>query len=386
MSRARRVLFVSNGHGEAAISGRIAREMTTRAPNVALDHFPLVGLGEGIASLQAVGPRRTMPSGGLVAMGNVRAFAADVRAGFLTLFAAQVAFLRSASRAYDLALAVGDAYALAMTLLARLPTLFVGTAKSAYVAPYGPFERLVLRAALRAFVRDEPTAVRLRAEGVRRAEAPGNVIVDLLDSSAPAAAGRWIGILPGSRAAAYREAVRLGRVLRALSELRADGLGGLLSVAPGLDPVRFGELLAADGWTVGAADASERPFIARAGEATLVAWRGSLGALLRASILVLGQAGTANEAAAAFGLPVVALDDPAGRAGAWYRMRQKRLLGDALALIPPEPPAAARALTALLDDPVRLQRMREAGPHRLGPPGGAAAIAGAALTALGSGR
>ena len=88
--------------------------------------------------MREVGPRRAMPSGGLVAMGNVRAFARDLGAGFVGLFFAQLRFLRAARDAYGIAVAVGDSYALGLALCARLPTLFVGTAKSAYVAPYGP--------------------------------------------------------------------------------------------------------------------------------------------------------------------------------------------------------------------------------------------------------
>ncbi|HEY0797609.1 MAG TPA: lipid-A-disaccharide synthase-related protein [Candidatus Baltobacteraceae bacterium] len=360
------VLLVSNGHGESAIAGRLARELRAlRAIDV--DHLPLVFAG-GDASLASVGPTAKMPSGGLVAMGNVRAFSRDLRAGFLRLFLAQVRFLRNA-RGYDCVIAVGDVYALALALLAGRPTLFVGTAKSAYVAEYGPFERFVLRRAQRIFVRDETTAAHLRARGVR-AQAPGNVIVDLLDDDVDVAPQADIGILPGSREPAYEDGVALGRVVR------ASGARALFSIAPGLDEAAFARLLTGDGWAVTAGDA---PTPLRAHDpsgAELIAWRGSLGALLRAVRLVIGQAGTANEAAAACGVPVLALQT---RSGGWYRMRQQRLLGDAIALIPAQPQAAAAQVHALLGDPARLSRMSAAGRERMGPPGGAHAIAEAAL-------
>jgi hypothetical protein len=60
-------------------------------------------------------------------------------------------------------------------------------------------------------------------------------------------------------------------------------------------------------------------------------------------------------------------------------MRQRRLLGEALTLVPPSPPEAAERIAALLDDPAALARMRSAGPERMGRPGGARAIAAAAL-------
>ena len=382
----RRILFVANGHGETAIAARIGAEIerAAAAGPVGLDLFPVVGLGAGAAPLAVVGPRQTMPSGGLVAMGNVRAFSRDVAAGFAALFVRQLAFLASVP-AYDLVVAVGDAYALGLALTTRRPVAFVGTAKSVHVAPYGPVERGLLRRAVRIFVRDEATAERLRSEGVP-AEAPGNVIVDLIGAPGPApAAGAWIGLLPGSREDAYADGGRLARVARELGALR-PGLGSLFSIAPTLDAARFVRVLEEDGWTVTPPDAAEDPppiaFRARAGSAALFGWRGDLAALFGASVAVLGQAGTANEQAAASGLPVVALDrsEPGGAPGdGWYRMRQVGLLGDAVLLVPPEPAAAAAAIADLLDHPERMRAMSDAGRARMGPPGGAAAIASSLL-------
>jgi uncharacterized protein (TIGR03492 family) len=375
-----RALFISNGHGETAIAARIARDLAQAAhTTVGLDLFAAVGTGASAQPLALVGPRRTMPSGGLVAMGNVRAFARDLGAGFASLFGEQLAFLQSVHGRYDVAVAVGDAYALGLAFVTGLPAIFVGTAKSVYVAPYGPFERTLLKKAIRIFVRDEPTAARLRAQGVA-AEAPGNVIVDLAELQPGAPPGTWLGLLPGSREDAYAQGVRLARVVRTLGG-NPRLAGGLLSIAPTLSVARFANELAEDGWQIDAAVAEDaggaQPFRAHAGDATLVAWRGELGALLGGSAIVLGQAGTANEQAAARGIPVVALDD--GASGKWYRMRQRRLLGEALAFVPVDPVAAALAIDALLDDAARLHEMSEAGRARMGPPGGAAAIARAIL-------
>jgi tetraacyldisaccharide 4'-kinase len=262
-------------------------------------------------------------------------------------------------------------YALGLAFVTGLPTMYVGTAKSVYVAPYGPFERTLLRRALRIFVRDEPTAARLREQGVA-AQAPGNVIVDLARSDDPGDAGEGscIGVLPGSRSDAYRNAVRLARVIRALAG-RVPARG-MLSIAPTLEATHFARELAADGWTIEPAGA-QRAFVARADGAVLHGSNGDLGRLLARATVVVGQAGTANEQAAACGVPVIALDDPAE--SGWYRMRQRRLLGDALAIVPGDPHAAAAAIAALLADPARLAAMARAGRERMGPAGGSAAIA-----------
>ena len=351
------VLFVSNGHGEASIATRIAADVRALAPGtLRTDHFALVGAGRGSAGFLDVGPQRAMPSGGLVAMGNVRAFAADVRAGFFSLLARQLAFLRSARARYAAIVAVGDAYALLLARTARLPIVFVGTAKSAYVAPYGPLERRLLRSARAVFVRDRATAEALCAFGID-AHAPGNVIVDLLDDRASVDWGdaRFrIAVLPGSRERAYADAARLIAVVRELAAQRSD-IAATVSIAPGLDPMRFAPLLL--------------------GTPPIAAWRGDLGGLLRGATLALGQAGTANEAAAASGVPVVALELADDRKSAWYRMRQARLLGDALVVIPGEPRAGAAALAALLGDAARRERMAAVGRERMGGAGGARAIA-----------
>jgi hypothetical protein len=349
------VLFVSNGHGEAAIAKRIATELRARGTFIT-EHLALVGSGFGDAAFADVGPQAAMPSGGLVAMGNVRAFARDLQAGFLVHLTRQLRFLHGARARYAVVVAVGDVYALLLARLARRPVIFVGTAKSVYVAPYGPVERQILRTARVVFVRDEATAKALNAQGVD-ARAPGNVIVDLLTTDSRydwGGAEHRIAILPGSRERAYADAAALAAVARAVVA-RVPESAAAMSIAPGLDPVRFAATLADD--------------------PPIRGWQGDLGALIADASIVLGQAGTANEAAAAHGVPVVALDRGEERTSAWYRMRQSRLLGDALALVPGDPGAAADAIATLLNDGPRRARMGAVGRMRMGGPGGARAVA-----------
>ena len=356
-----RVLFVTNGHGEAAIAARIAAEVRLLGATQT-EHFALVGEGFVEAGFPDVGPQRTMPSGGLVAMGNFRAFGRDLATGWLRLFVDQLRFLRAARAAYGVIVAVGDTYGCALARRVGRPLIFVGTAKSVYVAPYGALERRIIRAARRIFVRDAATATDLRAHGLP-AEAPGNVIVDLLASDDVYA---WpgtvrIALLPGSRERAYADAERLAAVATAVAA-RVPGTAAALSIAPNLDAARFDALFA------------RFP--------SIVPWRGPVGGVLSGATLVIGQAGTANEAAAANGLPVIAFDVEGNRRSGWYRMRQERLLGEAMLVVGSNVASATDAIVALLNDPVRLARMRAAGPERMGAPGGAAVIAGAIVAQL----
>ena len=351
------ILFVSNGHGEIAIAARIATDVRAIQHDVLTEHLALVdGTNwDQDSQFQPVGPRRALPSGGLVAMGNVVALARDVAAGFVPLWLEQRRFLARARGRYDAVVAVGDVYCLGMALVARGRTVFVGTAKSAYLAAYGRFECALLRRARRVFVRDLHTASEARARGVA-AESAGNVIADLAQSEEPFA---WrgetrIAVLPGSRESAYANAERLGQIL-ARAGVQRD-IDVAVSIAPGIDERRILEALGVPA----------------------TPWKGPLGALFSGATVAFGQAGTANEAAAAAGVPVVAVADP-NRKEDWYRMRQRRLLDGAIAILSADTESAATELRALLDDEPRRADMGRTGRERIGEPGAAATIARAIL-------
>ncbi len=383
-----RVLFVSNGHGEEAIAARIADEFATVAPRIKLDHLALVGEFGHPSAMHDVGPRRLMPSGGLIAMGNVKNITRDLRGGLVGLTLRQRAFLRGERGTYDAVVAVGDVFALLMSSITKAPCIYVGTAKSVHVAAYGPVERMVLRRAKTVFVRDEPTARDLTAHDTR-ASAPGNVIVDIFAAQDDPRASELfdgfdpaLALFPGSRAEAYDAGRVLTSFVRELARTRPS-LGAALSLAPGLDVANFARIFAAAGWTVRERDDHARPFDLYDGERPVVrAWRGELGPLLSRAMMVVGQAGTANEAAAAAGIPVVAYAPPHEGRNAWYRTRQRGLLGDALMVV--SDPGAAEQIGALLDDPQRCAHMGAVGRERMGPPGGARAIA-QAVAALADG-
>ncbi len=382
-----RVLFVTNGHGEASIAERIAVELRSILTQTSLDHLALVGNGGD--ALNEVGPRRALPSGGLIAMGNVRNLASDLRAGLLALTWKQVQFLRRARGVYTVVVAVGDVYALAMALLTRTRTVFVGSAKSVEVAPYGAFEQRMLARAAARFVRDGATAQALERRGLRADVA--NAIVDLFPTTQecevePAVAGFAPALLlfPGSRTSAYDDA---GFLLNVVFQLAAQHphLGAVLSIARGLDPDRFAGDARRAGWNVDATPYASIPFVlSREGRQMIRGWRGPLGPLLVRAVLVLGQAGTANEAAAAASVPVVAFERDRNRRTRWYRKRQRGLLGDALAVLPGGLTEAVAGVNAILNDPARRRRMGEVGRARMGEKGAARRIAERIATLLGA--
>ncbi len=375
-----RLLFVSNGYGEIAIADRIAEEVRRIAPGAQIDHLALVGDSRA-RFMNDVGPRRVMPSGGLIAMGNIGNIARDVRGGLIRLTIAQRRFLKSVRGSYDAAVAVGDVYALLMTLAVGAPATYVGTAKSVLVAKYGPMERRVIKRASNIFVRDEMTAEHLRRHDIN-AVAPGNVIVDLFAveddpraDEAVAAFDPALAVFPGSRESAYEDGAFLLRIIERCAQAR-PALGAVFSVAPMLDARRFAAIAREAGLNVTERDDARIPFEAAIdGRVVLRAWRGEIGVLLRRVQLVIGQAGTANEAAAAAAIPVVAFELAADRKTAWYRMRQHGLLGEALTVLPPDLDIGSTGVLDLLQNESRRARMGAIGRARMGAPGGAAAIA-----------
>ncbi|HLI95670.1 MAG TPA: hypothetical protein VKT72_06235 [Candidatus Baltobacteraceae bacterium] len=372
----KRILFVSNGHGEIAIAARIAAEVQSRGPALC-DHLALVGDVRYPTTMREVGPRRALPSGGVIAMGNVRNIARDLRAGLVSHTLAQLRFLRGARGSYDAAVAVGDIFALVMARQARArETIFVGTAKSVHVAPYGTLERRVMRGADAVFVRDADTAADLKQRGL--SATPANVIVDLYAAGAETIDVPFdplFAVFPGSRESAYDDASMLAQIVRAVVQ-KLPGAGGAISIAPGIDAQRMCARLERDGWRAEPRDDARAPFALYDGDREMLrAWTGSPGAMLQRARLVLGQAGTANEAAAAMGVPVVSFARAGETRTPWYRRRQMGLLGDAMLLATADPQQGAAQVLALLEDAPRRDRMSAIGRQRMGSAGGAAQVA-----------
>jgi len=337
-----------------------------------------------------------MPSGGLIAYWNLRNLAADIGAGLGALTLRQYRFL-SQQRQRDVIVAVGDIYCLSLSLLAaRRPTLFVATAKSDYVAPHSGIELAIARHAAAAFARDEVTAASMRAAGVAASYA-GNIMMDGVERT-----GVDLGIkpdalvfavLPGSRAdAAAAAAGQVERLAAIAQQMAGRGrkVQALVSIAPSVEATAVrnairntGVDLSAPVPGVGVIASGQRDTL----ELALV--RGAFGDMIAAAAIVLGQAGTANEQAAGCGKPVIAAAQPgeAPERMQWYRMRQKRLLGDALLVLQPQPQAFAAEVVRLIDDPQRIAYMADTGRMRMGSPGGAQAVAQKALSlAMGKAR
>jgi len=389
-----RLLFVTNGHGEDRLALCLVRALRDRLPGMDIRAVPLVGEGrlldeEGIG---VRGPRVRVPSGGLVRP-TAAAVWRDLRAGLIGQFRRQMRFLREQGAWAQAAVAVGDTFCawVAGRCVPGRPLILVATAKSVYIHGHSLLETFWMRRRCQhVFARDEPTAEDLRRRGVP-ASWHGNLMMDALDvvGRSPLAPGEGpaVALLPGSREDAYLNLASLADCLEALSDTlgAADrGLVGLVPLAPGLKVDRALAVLAGRGWfeagaASGRADSSDLAgtVTVEKGPVCLRLATGMFGDVLGAADVVIGLAGTANEQAAGLGKPVVVFPGPGVQFNRRFLRAQKRLLGDAVAVAPPQPAAVAAEAAAILQDEGRRRRMAEAGRARMGPPGAARRMADA---------
>ncbi|MGE5550190.1 MAG: lipid-A-disaccharide synthase-related protein [Bacteroidota bacterium] len=395
----RRILIISNGHGEDLIGASLAKSLRAHDQDLALRALAVVGLGQtyAAAGVPLLMAGRALPSGGFIRNG-LRNLMADLGAGLLSLTWRQRKALRRAAEETDLAVCVGDCLLLLLAgPVLHCPLVFLPTAKSDYVSPHWPVEiRLMRRYCARIFPRDAVTARSLAAHGLP-AEFLGNIMMDALEETGPdlsAQEGQWvIGILPGSRQEAYLNMEDIARVtlaLHALAPERTPAISYLVALAGMLSPDEVARRLGPHGWVSRAADADQvrRGIVghlehrASCPPVRLTLVKGRFADVLAASHAVIGMAGTANEQAAGLGKPVITFVGRGAQFTEKFVRTQKKLLGAAISVVERDPHAVAREILAIIPDKARKEAMAREGRERMGGAGGADRTARAIIRML----
>ena len=218
MTARKRVLFLSNGHGEDRIALAIIHELLLLNQSFDIYGLPLVGNGYDYLKnerLQVIGPQMETKSGGFLK--GYRAIVGDLRAGILSLHFKQIRNARKQS--YDLIVSVGDFLPFMVSAFFLRPhkQILISTAKSDLFEPHFGIETFGFKMTnTRVFARDEVTALSLQAEGVD-AEYVGNVMMDLVNvNRSKSNRVTTLGVLPGSRQEAYVNFLRIKEVLLTL--------------------------------------------------------------------------------------------------------------------------------------------------------------------------
>ncbi len=398
-----KLLFVSNGHGEDAIGGRLAQEFRRLAPNLELAAVPIVGRGMPYerAGIPVLGPRWELPSGGFT-FTSLELLLGDWRDGMYQKTHEQHWAVRNANA--DAVLVVGDVYALWVTFgfafkNQKKPRVFqvqplvsrsyqdhmtaqdrLERANRVTVDSFTAPDRWFMKRVEKIWARDARTSDWLHELGLPQADFAGNIMMDLLEPECdltPVLDGRPVlALLPGTRDD-YRESLpRMLEVVAQLPEVQA------FSAFPG----DLNRLELPPGWTWTEPSLLEREASAERtavhSQTRVPVLRNGFAALLHTSQAALGTAGTANEQAVGLGKPTVAFPTNGPQFTGSFARAQKRLLGDGLILMANDTDQIVSGVRQVLTPEAR-DAAKRAGLERMGVSGGANKIVLEVLAKLG---
>jgi uncharacterized protein (TIGR03492 family) len=368
----KRILIVSNGHGEDIIGQALGCELLKLGYSI--DALPLVGHGHAYetGSMNILGPRKAMPSGGFV-FNQRGAFWKDLQAGWFSMSLQQWSTLKQASRNALATLAVGDIYSLAVSSLFGVKPLFQiqclvsvrAWQPSLGRAPYGIPELLLMQGAARVYPREQEGLAWLQTHGVSHSLYLGNPMLDALTGTAFLdVPGPYLLLLPGSRSDAYQSLPVMLEACRLLNTPLTP------LVAWSSQP-----LLPIPQWSITPTGLKEgvTHVLERAGTKVYLAQNSFKTALLQ-SRLALSTSGTAAEQAAGYGIPLVVFPTSGPQYTLGFAQAQTRLLGEALHLVPADPSVIAEHVRRV-DSPEARTKAQQAGTAAMGQPGSAYRIA-----------
>ncbi len=362
----------------------------------------MVGTGESYRrhGVPVTGAPNLLPSEGFATIDR-RLMWQDIRAGWIGTHWRQLRCALRMRRQYRLAVAVGDMVPVGAAILASTPFLFVGCAKSAYynrAGAYSPFEKWLLRRyCLRSYPRDALTVKEFERAGVPCSTA-GNPMMDGLDDKGQALLSEEreiiVGVLPGSRLDATQNTLDLLCLLREVPAWIPGRKVRLLFAAhDGFDLDRFEEMFgASQSTTTWGIVRSNRPaslpsdslLLEHSQHMDAVVRKGRFAAILHASHIVVGMAGTANEQAIGLGKPLIALPSRGVQGEHYARMKQD-YFGPAAITAPRDAHEIAKTIASVFANPSLRAEMAAAGRERMGGPGASEAIARDILDILSTG-
>lgn len=399
----KRVLFLSNGHGEDLNSSLILQALQQQQPTVELAALPIVGEGRAYQRLGVpiIGPTETLPSGGFnyINFGrllnpanwtrdsNPLNLVRDLLSGLVALTWGQVQAVRRYSRNCDLLMATGDVVPILfaritgrpfMAFLVSTSSYYEGRIKLPLLAWWGlrsPHCRHV-------FTRDAYTAQDLQRRGLSKASFAGYPVMDVLTPTGKDLQLRVdqpvVALLPGSRLpeALHNLALQL-QLCSAIAEHHPCQFVAALVPSITVDQLRA--IAVNHGWIITPTNATTG--LLTKGSLQVSYHQDAFSDILHQCDLALGMAGTAVEQAVGLGKPVVQIIGPGPQFTYPFAEAQMRLLGPSVMTVGQRPAtpelltqAAAKVMSVLADSDYRQQCVTN-GRERLGDPGGSERIA-----------
>jgi uncharacterized protein (TIGR03492 family) len=391
----KRVLFLSNGHGEDLNASLVLKAFQQKYPQVEVAALPLVGEGNAYRRLDVpiIAPTRSLPSGGFVYMDN-RKLLADLRSGLLGLAWQQIQSARTYARNCDLIFAAGDIVPLAIAQITGCSyAAFIVSASGYYEnrisLPFYTLQRLRSRQCQVIFTRDAFSAQQLQQRGITKSIFAGYPIMDVLEP-----VGKDLGLMPHVPMIALLPGSRLPESAQNLGLQLDLAIAIAREYAP--HPVQFQAALTPN---MVASDqtkssplqtlALEKGWEFQAGgqlyhaqhQVTVSCRCDAFADILLKADLVIGMAGTAVEQAVGLGKPVIQIIGQGPQFTYRFAEAQMRLLGRSVQTIGKRPATAqdlliaAKQVKSTLENPEYLQQCKLNGLERLGKAGGSARIA-----------
>ncbi len=389
----KKVLFISNGHGEDLSGSLILKALIEQHPQLQIAAMPIVGQGNAYRNLGVeIGPTGSLPSGGFINSDRME-LVKDIRSGLLPLLWQQIQFIRNYSRGNTAVFAIGDIVALLAAYLTQNPYTVFNIASSAHYENRMkfPFPADVLLKSDRCqtiFTRDKYTAEMLTAQGYDKATFVGFPAMDALELT-----GKDLQLVPKIPLIAFLPGSRLpeaGTNLQLLLDLAIattpkfpQGIQFRAAVTPNLflpDNTGISQLQRVAeqrGWEYHSTGNLTHP----QSQIRVLCFCDAFADILHQCDLVVGMAGTAIEQAVGLGKPVIQIPSAGPQFTYAFAEAQMRLLGSSIQTIgtkPATPETIAEAAVAIhrtLEDKDYLEHARMSGFERVGGAGGAAAMA-----------
>lgn len=388
-SPSKRILFISNGHGEDNHSSYVIETLLQLYPNLDVAAMPIVGEGNAYRRLNVpiIGPTQNMPSGGFSYINRLRLLT-DLKAGLVGLSWGQLQAIWKYAPSCDLIMATGDTVSQGFAYSTGYPYVsFISCLSALYEGKLnvGPFIGTFLRSprCLTVFTRDPYTAKDLNKQGISKAQFGGIPSLDKLQptgkdlqlkSDVP-----MVALLPGSR---LPEAVRnfklqLNLILEIIKIMSPENIQFRAALVPKV--MKELEAIAnSEGWQYEEHKLSKKT---EQGTVEVLCYSDAFNDILHSCTLMLGMAGLAVDQGIALGKPVIQVPGEGPQFTYEFAEAQDRLIGSCAQTIGKGPATsetlreAAKCVTKTVTNQAYLQECVEKGKARFGPPGASERIA-----------